>query len=77
MEKTFSSNKDQQRFSNLSYRCNYVEVNNIRSSHQKLLHASQNHQNMFTEDFCQLQVLTNEGIETILKNEAISGLISK
>ena len=49
----FSSNKDNQRFGNLFYRCDSIKVDNTRSSRQKLLKTSQNCQNMPTKKPCQ------------------------
>ena len=68
---------DSQWLINWSYRCNSVEVNNTWSSCKKLPNTSQNRQNLYTMEPCQLWVLINEGIEEITNNETTLGMMIK
>ena len=58
-EKTFSSNKDQQRFRNRSYRCDDVKVENTLSVTQQLLYKIQNGHSISHKEPSQLWVLIN------------------
>ena len=53
-EKTFSSNKYQQKLIKRTYRCDSVKVDNTLLSHQHLPHTNQNRQNMYTKEPLQL-----------------------
>ena len=76
-EWTFSSNKDQQRFINTSYRLYTVTVNYKRPIPKQLLHTIVSNEKSSFKEPIQLWVLVNEEIHIITNNETTTNIISK